>query len=132
MRLVIILVALLVCGAALAVDLNSSDPVKFYYSGGHGVGSGDGGYAVLDSVSNGASFSEFEQWYLFQSQASEDVRLRRYFEGAWEDIGVTIPSGKSLVINVPYTNTKAASGYSHQLVWFSAVTDSVEIIPWQR
>lgn len=107
---------------AIAVDLNSAKPVKYVAAG---------GYAVLDSVANGSSYSDYEPWYLFVGQASEDIYIRRYFDGAWESApGVFIPAGKSLVINVPYT--PGTTGYQRQLVQVSTLTDTLVCIPWVK
>ena len=130
-RVIIVVMALLLAVGALAVSLNNAAGVKYYNAGNEGVGSANGGYAVIDSVANGASYSEYEQWYLFQAQASEDVYIRRYLSDGWETApGVFIPAGKSLIINIPYT--PGTTGYQRQLVQFSTVTDTVVIVPWQK
>ena len=124
MKWLIVLCLALFATSAVAVELNSAKPVKYVAAG---------GYAVIDSVANGPSFSEFEQWYLFQGQASEDIYIRRYFGDGWEDApGVFIPSGKSMLINVPYAPSADTDGYSRQLIFVSTLTDSLMVLPWQR
>ena len=127
MRRIILLASMLIAVGALAVDLNHSKPMKYVDPT---TSNAAAGYTVLDSVARG--YSAYDHWYLIQAQADEDVTIRRKFDDGWEPgPGITIKAGKSLIFNIPYS-WNAAGTYQVQLVQLSALTDTLEYMPWVR
>lgn len=144
MRRVVLLVALaLACCFGViswAVELNSAKQMKYVPA--------DSTYFVLDSLVVGSRGDQYTHWYLFQAQADEDVYIRRKFDiypaghdtqsAAWLDSaqwevgpGIFVPSGKSLVVNIPYSLNSAGNAWI-QHIQVSTLTDTLGALPWTR
>lgn len=116
---IVVLLAMLICASAFAVDIGSVKTTKYVTSG---------GYAVLDSISGGSDFQNREQFYIFQAQAAEEVVITRKLVDGWDWPGITLKSGQSVMLDVPYIASVGGNGYQTQMIFVTTLTDTLEAI----